>query len=247
MRALRNSRGDIRWLLVVCQALLAVVGCGRSPVEDPTPTAVLAQPTADTATPEPTTTPPWTPTPGPLTADQALEQVAPSLALLETPLNKGTAVLLDNGYLLTNADTLWPFAAGRILLSNGEERLDVPVAHWDMMANLALLGPVETDLPALSLGNGESLAVGSNVFLVAYPRGADDSARPWVNEGELHEQRQWAAAEFTFFQTNAYTSADQRGGVLVSDEGEVIGIAGYHERAAGYGLVFSAADVAPRV
>jgi S1-C subfamily serine protease len=248
----KNSRRDF-WLLlvVVCLALLPALACGRLPAEEttatPAPTAAPTQPATATATPEPTARPTLTPTPGPLTADLALEQVAPSLALVETPLRRGTAVLLDNGYLLTNADTVWPFTAGRVLLSDGEELLDVPVAHWDMLANLALLGPVETALPTITLGHSEQVATGSDVFLVAYPRAADDSSDPWVNEGELRGQQQWAAPDLTFFQTNAHSSADQRGGVLLSDEGEVIGIAGYYEVAAGFGLVLSAADVAARV
>jgi S1-C subfamily serine protease len=235
-------------LVVVCLGLL-LAGCGRLPTEAETPTAVptIAATPTQTVTPQPTHTPTMTPTPGPLDGDQALALVAPSLALLQTPLNRGTAVLLDNGYLVTNAETVWPFPAVRVLLSNGEELLDVPVAHWDMMTNLALLGPVETGLPALSLANGERLDEGRNVFLVAYPRGADDSAELWVSEGELRGLQEWAPAELTFLETNAHSSADQRGGVLLSDEGEVIGIAGYHERGAGFGLVLSAADVAPRL
>ena len=51
----------------------------------------------------------------------------------------------------------------------------------------------------------------------------------------------------TYFQTDASIAGGQGGGVLVSDEGEVVGVSGSILSEAGFGLLASAEDVQPHM
>jgi len=244
-------------LIVVCFSL-AVTACNGAQILLPIPaatpsftaTATLAPSTA-TPTPAPSATPTpaptATPTPGILSSAQIFDLISPAVVFIDTPAGTGSGVLIHDGYIVTNSHVVWPFEKVRVVFPDGSEYLDAPVLHWDLLGDLAVIGPIETDTAPIDLVDGEALATGSEVFLIGYPGEVDEFPQPTITRGLISRLRQWAPTEVTYFQTDATIGGGQSGGILVSQLGDVIGISGFSFSDAGFGLVASASDVLPRV
>ena len=223
-----------------------------APTTTPIPTSTPAPTPTPTAAPSPTPAPTHTPTPIPsptpppvLTPSQVFALVSPSVAFIETPTTTGSAILIDGGYLLTNAHVVRGFDQIRVVFPDGSEFLEVPVKNSDDLYDLAILGPIETNLSALTLSDGEDLAIGSEVLLVGYPAESEEFPQPTITRGILSRFRQWEAIGMTYFQTDTALTGGQSGGALVSEFGEIIGISGLRFSDIGFGLVASAADLSP--
>ena len=216
----------------------------------PEPTAThTPEPTA-THTPEPTAT--YTPVPtatqalGPLAPAQIYERVSPSIASIETSIGMGSGVLTEGGHVVTNAHVVWPFDTARVVLPDGSEFQEVPVKGWDMLADLAVLGPIDTPTGALTLVDGEDLPIGSNVYLIDYPGEVREFPQPTIGSGLLTHVRESELVGITYLQTDAPVIGGQSGGALVSEMGEVIGISSFGFTDANFGLAGSSADILPR-
>lgn len=206
-------------------------------VARPTPTATLvpmAVPTRDLAA-------------DPLRPAAIFQAVSPSVAFIDTDDGSGSAVLLADGFLLTNAHVVWPRQKVRVVFPDGIEIEDAPVYNWDLMADLALIGPLDVDEPALSLIDGEDLIIGSDVYLIGYPGEVEEFPQPTISRGLISRMRTWEPLNLTYFQSDATIAGGQSGGVLVSELGEVIGISGFSFANNEFALVASAADLAPLV
>lgn len=182
-----------------------------------------------------------------LTIAQIFELLADSVAFIETEAGfTGSAILLADGYLLTNAHVIWPLDAARVVFRDGTEFLDVPVLGRDMMADLALLGPVPTSSAGVSLEDGEGLPIGSEILLIGYPEETERFPQPTITRGILSRMRQWEEADISYFQTDALIGPGQSGGMLVDTDARVIGLSGFLFGDV-FSLVASAADLLPRV
>jgi S1-C subfamily serine protease len=212
----------------------------------PTPTATVTPIPTPTSTRTPTATPTQTPTPGPLSAAEILAWVSPAVVFVDTPAGTASGILIEDGYVLTNAHAVWPFRQARLVFSDGLEQLNAPVLGWDLMADLAVIGPLSRTRGQATLVNGENLAIGSDLFQVGYPAEVEQFPQATISRGVLSRLREWEPIGMTFFQTDAATVGGQSGGALVSEKGEVIGISSYRFTD-GFGLAASAADVLPRV
>ena len=148
---------------------------------------------------------------------------------------------------MTNAHVLWPFDKARVVFSDGSEFKDAPLLNWDLLGDLAVIGPLDTSISPVALTSGEDLAIGSDVYLIGYPGEADKFPQPTISKGLLSRKREWETIGMTYFQTDAPIAGGQSGGLLVSEDGEAIGISGLKFRETGFGLVASAADILPRV
>ncbi len=154
--------------------------------------------------------------------------------------------MIEGNYVLTNAHVVWPFEAVRIVFPNGEEYLETEVANVDLMADLAVLGPIETELEPQSLTDGESLVIGSNVYLIGYPGEFESFPQPTITQGLISRLREWEALDITYFQSDASIAGGQSGGALVSERGEIIGVSGFFFTEADFALVASAIDIKAR-
>ena len=181
-----------------------------------------------------------------MTPTEIYEMVSPAVAYIETPTGYGSSFLVEGGFVVTNHHVVWPFEEVRVVFPGGTELL-APVAAWDPMSDIAVVGPVNTAAPPLELRDGENLALGSELFLLGYPGENDPFPKPAIVSGLLSRYRQWNQMGITYFQTDAATAGGQSGGVLVNAMGEVIGISGFSFTEANYALVASAADLAPIV
>ena len=135
----------------------------------------------------------------------------------------------------------------RVVFADGSEYENAPVLNWDLLGDLAIIGPLTAAGEPLELEDGEGLPIGADLFLVGYPAEAEEFPQPTITRGILSRFREWEALELTYLQTDAAIAGGQSGGVLISDEGKVIGISGLSFSEAGFGLVASGVDVLPRV
>ena len=216
----------------------------EEPMATPTP-----EPTA-TPTPRPTNTPmpmPTTTPSGPLTSAQIFDRVAPSIVRIERAAVTGTGMLIEGGYVLTTAHLVWPQDSMRVVFPDGSEFPEVPVVGIDLLADIAVLGPIDTHKGALELVDGESLPIGSETFLIGYAIGRGQYDRPAIERGVLARVEEVETVGMTYFLTDDDSATGQSGGALVSDRGEVIAMYGYRLRDRTLGVAASSADILPRV
>lgn len=173
--------------------------------------------------------------------------LAPSLAFIETPLGAGSGVLLDEGYIVTNAHVIDPFSAVDVTFSGGGAHREVPVVGVDAAADIAVLGPVDVDAPALTLDPLPDVEEIGDVFLVGYPGGieADDPSLT-LSGGVLSRLRDDDTFGLIYLQTDAAIAGGQSGGALVDANGTVLGISGLGF-AEEFALALSTDDVATAV
>lgn len=231
--------------------LLVTIACSdpvplAEPSPSPSPTAI---PTSTvTPTPEPTPSPVPTPTPVlKLSPSEIFERISPSIAHLRTETSRGTGVLIDDGYIITNAHVVWPFETVDVTFPDGTTFNNARVANWDLLIDLALIGPVSTSIQPLALADGEYLPIGSEVYLIGYPGEAETRPDATITRGIISRIREWESAEVSFFQTDVSIAGGQSGGALVSEKGEFIAISGLRFTEAGFGLAASASDISERV
>jgi S1-C subfamily serine protease len=238
---------DARATQIAANVFATQTAQAPTPTPTPTLTSTFTPTPKPTLTPTATLTPTPTPTPTPLTPADIFARVSPSIGFIETPGGTGSGVLIEDGYLVTNAHVVWPFQKVRVVFQDGSEYLDTPVLNWDLLADLAIIGPLQTSIAPLSFVDGEQQVIGSDVYLVGYPGEVEQFPQPTITRGLISRLREWESLEITYFQTDATIAGGQSGGVLVSKKGEVVGISGFAFTEAGFGMVASATDILPRI
>jgi len=168
--------------------------------------------------------------------------IAPSVAYVDTPTGTGSGLLIEAGYLLTNAHVVWPFEEARIVLPDGSSWDRAPVAAADLLVDLALLGPVDTPESPLALVSGEDLAVASPVYVIGYPGEVERYPQPAISAGLISRYREWQQLGITYYQVDATITGGQSGGALISGDGRVIGVSGFLF-ADTFGLIASTGDL----
>jgi len=272
---MRESRGIApscsMFLSLCCAAWLACVlaGCALLPTTPEEPATAIATQTDDanaatentrapTLAPPPTVAPVDTPAPVraaptspaplaiPLTPQSIYQRVAPSVAFVDTATGTGSAVLVREGYLLTNGHVVWPFEAVRVVFPDGTAFDEAPVVAYDLIADLAIVGPLDVSLPPVALVGRENLPIGSPVYTIGYPGEVEEYPQPTMAQGILARLRQWETLNLTYLQSDTAAIGGQSGGVLLSSQGEVIGITGLRFEDE-FSLALSADDIGERV
>lgn len=179
-------------------------------------------------------------------AKKLLACVSPALAFIETANFTGSGVLLGGGYVVTNAHVIDPYAVADVTFEGGESHQDVKLVGVDLMADIAVLGPVKTKREGLGIGASAEPEKGDDVFLVGYPGEVEEEPDPAVSEGILSRVRTAKDFGLTFYQTDAAIGEGQSGGALVDATGRVLGISGL-SFADEFALAISGTDVARSV
>lgn len=174
------------------------------------------------------------------------EMVSPAIAYIQTGTGSGSGVLVEGGYVVTNAHVVWPFNAASVVFPDGTDFRGVPVIGWDLLVDLAVLGPVPVHVEPVRLLDGENIPIGSEVYLIGYPAEVEAYPQTTMTRGILSRLREWEPVGITYFQTDAAITGGQSGGALVSETGAVIGISGFRAFVE-FGLAASSADLLPRV
>ncbi len=181
-----------------------------------------------------------------LSSAHIFEKVSPAIAFIRTRKGSGSGVLVEGGYVVTNAHVVWPFDAVSVVFPDGTDFRDVPVVGWDLLVDLAVLGPISTPVEPVPMLDGENMAIGSEMYLIGYPAEVEAYPKTTMTRGILSRLREWEPVGITYFQTDAAITGGQSGGALVSDTGAVIGISGFRAFVE-FGLAASSADLLPRV
>ena len=186
---------------------------------------------------------------GQQSASAVYESIAPAVVFVETGGGTGSGLLLESNTVLTAAHVVYPHRSARIVLAHGVELLDVPVIGWDLMVDIAVLGPVEVDpLPALPpFDLTEAHAIGADLFTIGYPGEVEPFPQPTISRGILSRYRRWSEQGITFLQTDAALDGGQSGGVLATASGAVVGMTVFGDSFGRFGLALWMADVLPRV
>ena len=182
------------------------------------------------------------------TATVVYEAIAPAVVFVETDGGTGSGLVLESRTILTAAHVVYPYRSARIVFPHGTELLDVPVIGWDLMADVAVLGPVPVDtMPALPpFDTSNRLAIGADLFVIGYPGEEEAFPQPTISRGILSRYRRWADQEATYLQTDASLDDGQSGGVVASSAGAVVGMTVFGGHFGHFGMALSAADVLPR-
>jgi tetratricopeptide (TPR) repeat protein/S1-C subfamily serine protease len=186
----------------------------------------------------------------PLRALEIFELVSPSVAYIETHAGSGSGVLINDGYIVSNAHVVWPYNAVRVVFPDGTEFEDVEVVGWDLVADLSLLQlPEGAEVAAapMTFVDGSQLTMASDIYLIGYPGEVESFPQPAIVQGILGRVRTWSSTGMQVFQVDADVAGGQSGGVMVTERGEVIGITTFRFTSADYGLAPSAAYAVPRL
>ncbi|MCE1189559.1 MAG: tetratricopeptide repeat protein [Ignavibacteria bacterium] len=128
-------------------------------------------------------------------------------------------VLNDSGWVITNYQLL--YGNSRIKIMNGKE----PVPYTDIIVvdpakDLLIFKIKAKKFPRLIIGNPTSLAAGAKVYAVASPLSKDSL----VSEGVITQFIKNDKLKRSYIQITAGISMKSRGGAVVNDKGELIGI-----------------------
>ena len=129
--------------------------------------------------------------PTPLTSTQVFDKVSPSIAFIETADRQGAGVLIEGGHLLTNAQIVWPYHTVRVVFPDGSEYFDVPVKGLDLIADLAVLGPISAPTGTLEFVDGEGLPNGNKIYVIGYPEATGDFPQPTIISRRLASVQHW--------------------------------------------------------
>lgn len=162
-----------------------------------------------------------------LNAKGVLRCLHASVAYIETPAASGSGFVVDGGYVVTNAHVIDPYDRASVVFEGGVRFDDVPVHAVDLLADLALLGPL-TGLPAVvPLASGAELEKGDRVFLVGYPgETRRDTPDVTISQGIVAQLRTADPFDQRYVQTDAAIGGGQSGGALVDEHGRVVGVSG---------------------
>ena len=179
--------------------------------------------------------------------DYAFESIAPAVVFVETVSGNGSGVLLESSTIMTAAHVVYPHRAVRIVLADGVELIDVPLIGWDLMTDIAVLGPVPIELAPPPLATVADLAIGSDVFTISYPDEVERFPQPTIGRSVLSRYRPWPDQGVTYLQTDALVDdGHQSGDVLASADGAIVGMTIFGD-CGHFGMAISARDVLPRV
>ncbi len=112
------------------------------------------------------------------------------------------------------------------LASDNENALTAQLVGYDVSADLAVLKVDKTDLPAIEIGDSDSLSVGQNAIAIGSPGGLDfmGSVSSGIISGLNRQIQTENGVEMNLIQTDAAINPGNSGGALVDINGKLIGI-----------------------
>ncbi len=178
-------------------------------------------------------------------AEDIYAQVSPAIVFVDTPAFIGSGIFIEGGYVVTCAHVVWPFDNVTVIFPDGSE-FYTSVVNTDLLADLAILGPITADVPTLSLVGKNDLKVGGEVYAIGYPGEGDLYPQPTFSRGIISRLREWETLDLTYIQSDAAGTGGLSGGALLSENGMVLGMIGF-SYADVFELAVSATDISSRV
>ncbi|MQA07365.1 MAG: PDZ domain-containing protein [Pseudonocardiaceae bacterium] len=162
--------------------------------------------------------------------------VTPHVASVRIARGGGSAVVFDDGRLLTNAHVVEDGRRGTATFADGSESR-FEVAGSDPLSDLAVLQSRDSAPPAARLGDADRLVVGQLVVAIGSPLGFSGSVTAGVISAlgralPVRTRRVGRVIE-NVIQTDAALNPGNSGGALADSAGRVVGI---NTAVAGFGL-----------
>ena len=214
---------------------LFFLGCGNEDSSDNEEQEVISTSTTQTVPPnELEEVKTFSPT-------EIYDQISPSIVYVDTPNGTGSGILLQDGFILTNAHVVSLHSDVRVWAADGNH-LAVPVYARDWIRDLALVGPLSTNLPGLNF-NTKEMKSGDEVFLIGFPGESESQPVAAITSGIVSRTRSNRCLDLDFLQTDALIAGGQSGGALVDQFGDLVGISGLGAfTEANFALVLSAGN-----
>ena len=142
-------------------------------------------------------------------------------------------IISKDGYILTNNHVVSPKVntmfysvseANKVTVTlHDKTKLDAKIVGTDELTDLAVIKVEKDNLPAVELGDSDTLRIGEFVMAVGRPLSFENSVTVGVISGMEREIKQNNSA-FNAIQTDAAINSGNSGGPLVNSEGKVVGI-----------------------
>ncbi len=192
----------------------------------------FAQTTNSAARPKPVVPPVKTNQAMVLTTAEVAKRVSPSVVVIHGKTDSGDVlgsgfVISMDGKIVTNFHVIKDLNTAAVQLTNGDLFDSVSVLATDERRDIAILKIAGFNLPALELGDSDSLMVGEPLVIVGSPKGLDGT----VTAGILSSVRD-SGEGFRVLQTDAAVNPGNSGGPLVNAKGQAIGIVSFKLRSA---------------
>jgi putative serine protease PepD len=233
-RRLRNQMHHPRMLLgtLVTVFVLTLAACSAqaSPATQASaaPSATASPAASTSASPAPAAPPVGTGTAAQLQEDfvAVVQQVAPSVVVIQTDQGLGSGVIFDNqGHVVTNAHVTAGASQFQVTLADGRQQSATLVGSFasDDLAVLKMSDP--TNLRPATFADSSQLQVGDIVMAIGNPLGLQSS----VTEGIVSALNRTVSepggvALPGVIQTSAAINPGNSGGALVDLAGQVVGI-----------------------
>lgn len=153
--------------------------------------------------------------------------VTPQVASVRLRRGGGSAVVFDDGHLLTNAHVIGPSRSGTATYADGSE-VPFDVVGADPLSDLAVLRTRGASPEPARLGDADRLVVGQLVVAVGSPLGLSGTVTAGVVSalGRSLPVRQGRAGRVIedVIQTDAALNPGNSGGALCDSAGRVVGI-----------------------
>ncbi len=186
-----------------------------------------------------------------LPPQEIYEQLSPAIVQLTTEWGSGSGILFERHgqkYVVTNHHVLWPYPYADVVFPDGLELFEVPVVDWDVMVDVAVLGPVDVDIPAANISARREVAVGDTAYFIGYPSEWEQFAQPTLSQGIVSRTRDWPTAGASYYQVDAEIAGGQSGGAMVAADGNVVGLTTFFVADDGsFGLALSAEALLRRI
>ncbi len=136
----------------------------------------------------------------------------------------GSGVIVSSkGYLLTNNHVVEGMDEIEVLLADGRTRLKATIVGTDPETDLAVLKVDRDDLPAITLGNVETVRIGDVVLAIGNPFGVGQTVTMGIVSALGRRGLNLNTYE-NFIQTDASINPGNSGGALVDTAGNLVGI-----------------------
>ena len=136
----------------------------------------------------------------------------------------GSGVIVSpKGYLLTNNHVVEGMDEIEVLLADGQTRLKAKIVGSDPETDLAVLKVDRDDLPAITLGNLETVQIGDVVLAIGNPFGVGQTVTMGIVSALGRRGLNLNTYE-NFIQTDASINPGNSGGALVDSSGNLVGI-----------------------
>jgi len=134
---------------------------------------------------------------------------------------QGSGFLVDSsGRIVTNYHVIEDARSIEVKLASGDVYDAVEILGTDERRDIAVLQVKGFHLPALPLGNSDSVRVGATVVLIGSPLGLENTVSMGIVSGRRQEPQ-----GYQLLQVSAPASPGSSGGPVLSGSGKVVGIA----------------------